>query len=100
MKLFQLTNAAKKDLKGIAIYSENIWGKAQRNIYLKQFDDVFHLLAENSELGGDCEYIKEGYKKFPQGSHMIYYIQGATSKILIVRILHKRMDEITNLEST
>ena len=100
MKPFQLTKAAKNDLKGIAIYTEKQWGKTQRNIYLKQFDDVFHLLADNPGLGFDCEYIKEGYKKFPQGSHIIYYLEGTTSTVLIVRVLHKRMDELTNLEST
>jgi plasmid stabilization system protein ParE len=35
--------------------------------------------------------------KFPQGSHIIYYIEGSTSKILVVRILHGAMDEQSNL---
>ena len=97
MKQFLLTNAAKQDLKSIVKYTEKKWGREQRNIYLKQFDDTFNMLANNPKAGFDCGYIKKGYKKFPQGSHIIYYIKGAASKILVIRILHGAMDEQSNL---
>jgi toxin ParE1/3/4 len=46
MAIFTLTNKAKADLKSIAIYTQKKWGRQQRAIYLKQFDDSFHLLAD------------------------------------------------------
>ncbi len=92
MELFKLTHKAKKDLLQIAKYTEAHWGKKQRNIYVKQFDDTFHLLADNFRLGKKCDYIKTGYRKFPQGSHIIFYKIGSTSNIEIIRILHKSMD--------
>ena len=92
MKLFKLTHKAKNDLIQIAIYTEELWGKNQRNIYIKQFDDTFHLLSDNSRLGKKCDDIKTGYRKFPQGSHIIFYKKGSTSRIEIIRILHKNMD--------
>ena len=89
---FNLTNKAKNDLRKIAVFTEKTWGKAQRNHYLKQFDDTFHLLAENPLSGVECSYIKNGYRKFPQGSHVIFYKRADKNEILIIRILHKHMD--------
>lgn len=94
MNPFLLTNAAKKDLKSVAHFTEKKWGRDQRNIYLKQFDDVFHLLADNPAMGFECDYLRAGYRKFPQGGHIIYYTEGTSSKILVIRILHGVMDEL------
>lgn len=92
MKLFNLTVAAKTDLRDIALFTERRWGKEQRNIYLKQFDDLFWLLAENPDIGKTCNEIRNGYRKFPQGSHVIFYQQIGSQQIKIIRILHKSMD--------
>lgn len=97
-KTFSLTHAAKADLKKIALHSQQEWGKKQRNNYVKQFDDAFHLLADTPSVGKACDYIKLGYKKFPMGSHIIFYKNGTNSSIEIVRILHKHMDEGLNLQ--
>jgi toxin ParE1/3/4 len=91
MKPFSLTKEAKEDLKKIARFTEKCWGRDQRFLYIKQFDDVFRLLSKNISLGKHCEYIKKGYRKFPQSSHIIFYRE-ENSKIVIVRILHKNMD--------
>lgn len=92
MIAFKLTREAKQDLRKIAIFTEKRWGKNQRYLYIKQFDDAFHLLAETPSVGKKCDYIKIGYRKFPQGSHIIFYREGTKSKITIIRILHKNMD--------
>ena len=92
MKSFQLTGKAKADLKDIALFTTRRWGKERRNIYLKQFDDLFWLLAENPDIGKTCDEIREGYRKFPQGSHVIFYRQLDSQQIRIIRILHKSMD--------
>lgn len=89
---FTLTGKAKADLKSIARYTQQKWGKEQRGIYLKQYDMAFHMLAENSEAGAACDYIKVGYRKIPSGSHIIFYRSTSNDGIEIVRILHKRMD--------
>ena len=66
MKTFALTSKAKADLRAIAIFTEERWGKEQRNLYIKQFDDAFHMLANAPLAGKACDYIKNGYRKFPQ----------------------------------
>ena len=92
MESFQLSKEAKNDLRSIAVFTENRWGRAQRNLYIKQLDEAFLMLAQNPNLGISCDYIRYSYRKFPQGSHIIFYKRTAQSDILVVRILHKSMD--------
>ena len=92
MKPFKLTVLAKSDLKDIALFTQRKWGREQRNVYLKQFDDSFWMLSENPDIGKSCDEIRDGYRKFPQGCHVIFYKQTDSQEILIIRILHKSMD--------
>lgn len=92
MNKFVLSSKAKTDLIKIAKYTQITWGLTQRNDYLKILDNTFHLLADEPELGINCNYIREGYRKYPQSSHLIYYKEHKADQILIVRILHKSMD--------
>jgi toxin ParE1/3/4 len=92
MEQFQLSRAAKNDLRAIAIFTENRWGRTQRNLYIKQLDEAFLMLAQSPDLGIACGYIRAGYRKFPQGSHIIFYKYSTSTNILVVRILHKSMD--------
>lgn len=97
MGTFTLTQKARADLKSISAYTQRKWGRDQRRIYAKQFDDVFHLLARNPEAGQSCDFIKSGYRRFPCASHVVFYRSRSESMIEIVRILHKRMDVKTQL---
>jgi toxin ParE1/3/4 len=92
MKPFDLTRKARADLRAIAIFTEEQWGVEQRNLYLKQFDDTFHLLAASPMVGKKCDEIMPGYRKFPQGSHVVFYKEGSNCVIEVIRILHKSMD--------
>ena len=92
MRSFSLTNAAKADLRNIARFTEERWGREQRKLYLKGMDDAFRRLTDSPALGVSCEYIASGLRKHPFQSHVIYYDIASTSQILIVRVLHKRMD--------
>ena len=92
MELFQLSKEAKNDLRSIALFTENRWSRAQRNLYIQQLDEAFLMLAQNPNLEISCNTIRYGYRKFPQGSHIIFYKTNAKSTILVVRILHKSMD--------
>jgi len=92
MRAFELSMEAKEDLRKIARFTEKRWGRDQRFLYIKQFDDVFHSLAKSPTIGKKCEYIKKGYRKFPQSSHLIFYREVENNKIFVIRILHKNMD--------
>ena len=100
MTLFALTRKAKADLRAIAIYTEGQWGVEQRNLYIKQFDDTFRMLAAAPSIGRRCDDVLPGYRKFPHGSHIVFYKKGRESGIEIVRILHKSMDVETKFPGT
>lgn len=100
MGAFTLTTKAKADLKSIAVYTQRKWGKEQRKIYIRLFDDTFHMLSENPEAGNKCEFIKSGYRKFPVTSHIVFYRNVSQSNVEIVRILHKHMDAKERLKNT
>lgn len=95
MSTFTLTRRAKADLKSIARFTENRWGREQRYFYIKQFDDTFYVLADTPEIGNNCSYIKQNYQKSPQGSHIIFYQITTQNNIQIIRILHKNMDVLS-----
>ena len=97
MGSFILTQQAKADLKAIARFTEKRWGRRQRDAYIKQSDDLFHMLANSPTIGKACDYIKAGYLKFPQASHIIFYRINPSKSIKIIRILHKNMDVISEL---
>lgn len=89
---YYLTNKAKNDLKEIARYTQKVWGIKQRNNYLKLLDRTFSSLALSPEKGILCNHIRDGYRKFWLGNHVIFYRQVISSEIEIVRILHQSMD--------
>ena len=95
---FRLTQKAKNDLKNIARYTEAEWGREQRNVYLKQFDECFHSLADMPEKGISCEAIRQGYRKYRVGRHFVFYRAINDERELeIVRVLHERMNVETQL---
>ncbi|MCD9031284.1 type II toxin-antitoxin system RelE/ParE family toxin [Luteimonas sp. Y-2-2-4F] len=96
MRRFDLTRSAQADLVSIARYTDKRWGRQQRNAYLKEADRVFRSLAKNPLMGRACDEIREGYRKFPHGSHVIYYKLHNDDDLLIVRILHATMDVDSN----
>lgn len=93
MLSFKVSRKAQADLIAIGRYTSKKWGVSQRNHYLKQLDDCFNQLAENPELGSSCDFILEGYRKFPQGSHLIFYKQDSEENCIVIsRVLHQSMD--------
>ena len=92
MPAFTLTNMAKADLKEIAKFTQNRWGREQRDLYLQMLDVSFQQLAANPLKGKDCSDIRMGYRKLNAGSHVIFYRQALADTIEIVRVLHGHMD--------
>ena len=90
--MFHLTQKAYEDLKSIAIYTQENWGKSQRALYVKMLDDTFHELSNNPKHGVKIDDIREGYYKYRIGRHLIFYRMISEHDIEIVRILHQKMD--------
>lgn len=93
---FYLTTKALKDLKDIALYTEEKWGIKQRNIYLDKMDKVFHKISKNPHRGKSCNHLRQGYFKLLIEKHIIFY-KIDESEIEIIRILHQSMDISTHI---
>lgn len=92
MGTFSLTHAAKNDLRGIARFTEERWGRVQRRHYLKGLDEAFRMLADSPKLGNACDYIEPGLRKHPFQSHVVFYDLLSDEEIQVARVLHKSMD--------
>ena len=90
------TPLAQRDLDDIWQYSANRWGEDKAEIYLRQIDAATSRLAENPSIARPCDDIRDGYRVLLCGSHSIYF-RTTKDAVLVVRILHARMDPERNL---
>lgn len=100
MKKFRLAKTADSDMRKIAEYTKEQWGVKQRDIYIEEMFITFSQLANAPQMGTKIDNIRKGYRKFPQGSHIIFFREATNIyNIEIIRILHNRMDVDTHLNS-
>lgn len=92
MKRYRISAAADADLRNIAAHTVQMWRTNQRDAYIRELFDAFERLAKTPDIAQSIDAIRPGYRKFPQGSHVIFFRTSATQRIEIVRVLHKRMD--------
>ena len=88
---FRLTPRAVADLNAIADYTIANWGEDQSEDYLRSLNSRFEWLAGNSLAGRERNDVHTGYRCFPQGSHVIFYMVN-DGHVDIIGIPHKSMD--------
>jgi toxin ParE1/3/4 len=91
MSRFVLSPRARADLNGIWDYTARKWGADQAERYLRRIAEAVDLIAETPTIGRNCDHIREGYRKYPVGSHVLFYRESDDS-VDVVRILHQQMD--------
>ncbi len=91
---FRLTPRAAADLDAIADYTIETWGLAQLEIYLMGFNNRFQWLADNPLAGRERYDVHPGYRSYPEGSHVIFYIIN-DDQVDIIGMPHKSMDAST-----
>ncbi|NOZ09540.1 MAG: type II toxin-antitoxin system RelE/ParE family toxin [Gammaproteobacteria bacterium] len=95
--MYELSEAAAKDIEQILQRSIVDFGLAQTEIYFHSLKTCLELLGENPGMGGGADDIRQGYRRFAHESHVIFY-RASEQGILVVRILHKRMDANKHIE--
>jgi toxin ParE1/3/4 len=88
---FRLTRRAEEDLLEIGEYTRRTWGIEQCARYLDQLEHCCQRLADNPKLGRAYDQVRQGYRRFEQGRHVVFFRQLDEEIILVVRILHDRM---------
>lgn len=89
-KTYRLTPRAEADLEEIWLYTFKHWSAEQADSYLAAIITAFSQLATGKASGRPVD-IRDGYFKYPAGSHFIFYRLAATG-LVVIRILHQRMD--------
>ena len=98
MPAFRLSAKSFEDLKTIGRFTLKYWDREQHKIYLSKLDESFHILADQPQLGIARDDIRQGYRVYHVGRHLVFYRQ-KSSGIEIIRILHDRMDVAARLKS-
>jgi toxin ParE1/3/4 len=96
-KPIKISNPAEIDLKNIADYTSKEWGELQKYAYLGLFKQSFISLNQNqgsnkiSPLVKDRKDIDVGLLSYGVKKHVVYFRE-TEQELLIVRVLHSRMD--------
>lgn len=93
---YRLTPAAHRDLSSIWDYTEDRWDVRQAETYLLEIRAAIERIAAHPDRGRACDDIREGYRRYAIGSHLIFY-RSRTDGIDVIRVLHQRMDPARHL---
>jgi toxin ParE1/3/4 len=92
MSNVQFTNKAVEDFSNIWDYTYNNWSESQAEKYYALLLQACMELSGNPKAGKSYEEVDSGILGFLAYSHIILFKGLSPKKILVVRILHNRMD--------
>lgn len=95
----RFAEAARNDLRLIRRESMRRWGRAQRDWYTDRPRSEMDRLTRLPELGRSEANVSAGPRGRLVESHLIFYRQ-SEQEILIVRVLHQRMDAASLLQDS
>lgn len=96
MKSYRLTPAAQHDLSSIWDFTQERWDREQAEVYVNEIRAAIARIAADPARGRACDAIRDGYRRYSIGSHLIFYLDGAET-VDVIRILHQRMDPTRHL---
>lgn len=96
MTKIDFTRDAEQDLINIFLYGMEHFGQAQAERYAKTLNAKIEMAAEHPDFGADYGFVTGGVRRYESVSHAIYY-RPTQSGILVLRILHGRMDPARHL---
>ncbi len=95
--MYKLSEAAASDIETILTRSVLDFGVERTETYFRSLTHCLELLGDSPEMGSTVDDIRQGYRCFLHESHVIFYTHDEQA-ILVVRILHKRMDVARSLQ--
>jgi toxin ParE1/3/4 len=91
MSRYVVSPRARADLEDIWDYTAERWGADQAEEYIRLLQRAIETIADDPRKGRSCDEVREGYRKYSAGSHMLLYRE-VDAGVDIVRVLHSRMD--------
>lgn len=91
MAEYRLSRRAAADLGAIAEFTIQRFGLERARRYRDELKTCFEALAENPRLGRGAGQLAKGLSRYEHQSHIVLY-QATDDDVLVVRVLHHRMD--------
>lgn len=92
MAKYHLTNKATSDLLDIWDYTYETWPKDQAEEYYNKLIEACEYISENAPIGKEYSEVKNGLLGLKVGRHIIFSRPLNENEVMIIRILHERMD--------
>jgi len=93
---YALREFARADLEAIWIYTVEHWGIEQAERYLQGLFGCFEELASNPWLGRERNDVKAGYRSFPPGRQVVFYLI-VPEGVEVIGFVHQSADVDTHL---
>jgi len=93
---YRLSPAAQRDLSSSWDYTASRWDENQAEAYVLDIRDAIARIAALPERGLPVDEIREGYRRYRIGSHLIFFVI-RDGNVDVIRILHQRMDPTRHL---
>jgi toxin ParE1/3/4 len=91
VKRLDLTEIARADLASIRRYSTRTWGPDRTTEYMDALRDTMKGLVRGAVITRARDDLRPGVLMATSGRHSIFF-EADDSRILVVRVLHDRMD--------
>ena len=74
-------------MRKIAVHTLQYWGEPQRDAYISKLFEAFGRLSETPQSATKVDAIREGYRKIPHGSHVIFFRESKIHGVEVIRAL-------------
>ncbi len=92
MAKYLISNKAVNDLSKIWNYTFDVWSENQADRYYKMLIESFQQIAETPQIGKNYDGVLSQLLGYKIGHHIIFYSRESEENILVIRILHEKMD--------
>lgn len=90
MKKLSFSKATRADIVSIGRYTQQKWGKKQRDLYIDNLFAVFEQLCISPNFGKPCDELCVGMRSFHVKKHVIYYFV-KEKDLYVAGVLHESM---------
>lgn len=97
MPAFRYTAEARRQLADIWTYTDENWGSAQADRYLRAIEARIVVALKSPTLMRPRPEIAEGILALDAQSHVIYAKRGIDGDFIVLAVLHRRMDAKSRL---
>ncbi len=98
MRRLDLTEIAREDLKSIRRHSQRTWGPDRTVRYMAELRDIMKGLAAATVVSRNRDDLRPGLHIATSGRHCVFF-EVDESRVLVVRVLHDRMDYPRHLDT-